>query len=263
MGSGRPAPNQVDYNPPWSPQPAQEPSMLQTATRQKKSSDPTRRVSRASILPDLPRTIKTTAPKSTQYHPSLSSEYAHKPTPSLRASYRTSYVHAPADPRPSSSRHPEPKPSKSKTPKSSFNQLTSPMPPNVALSLPYTGSLPPVSKSTDPAVRKSSKTRDRDRDRDLRGRERDRPPDTHGRKAPREASRDPYDSRQQIYHATTLSRDPKERLDENGVLPKSSGHRRHLTEDDAMTLKVNRIFHLSSQPDHFQSPTPVSAARRK
>ena len=258
MGSGRPAPNQVDSNPPWSPQPAQEPSMLQTTTRQKKTSDPTRRVSRTSILPDLPRTTKSPASKST--HPPMAPEYIHKPS---RSNHPTSYVHDPPDPRPSSSRHPEPKSSKSKTPKSSFNQLTSPMPPNVALSLPYTGSLPPVSKSTDPAVRKSSKTRDRDRDRDLRGRERDRPPDTHGRKAPREASRDPYDSRQQIYHATTLSRDFKERLDENGVLPKSSGHRRHLTEDDAMTLKVNRIFHLSSQPDRFQSPIPVSAARRE
>jgi len=242
MGSGRPAPNQVDYNPPWSPQPSQEPPMLQTTTRQKKSSDPARRVSRASILPDLPRTIKTPTSKSTQYPPSLSSEYVHKPSTSLRTSYQTSYVHNPADPRPSSSRHPEPKPSKSKTPKSSFNQLTSPVPPSIALSMPYTGSLPPVTKSTDPAVRRSSKSKDKDRDRDLRGRERDRLPDTHGRKTPREASRDPYDTRQQIYHTATLGRDFKERLDENGALPKSSGHRRHLTEDDAMTLKVNCIF---------------------
>jgi len=129
--------------------------------------------------------------------------------------------------------------------------------------MPYTGSLPPVTKSTDPTVRRSSKSKDKDRDRDLRGRERDRLPDTHGRKTPREASRDPYDTRQQIYHAATLGRDFKERLDENGALPKSSGHRRHLTEDDAMTLKVNCIFHLSSQPNHFHPPTLVSAARGK
>ena len=264
MGSGRPAPNQVDYNPPWSPQPSQEPPMLQTTTRQKKTSDPARRVSRASILPDLPRTIKTPTSKSTQFPPSQPSEYVHKPSTSLRTSYQTSYVHNPADPRPSSSRHPEPKPSKSKTPKSSFNQLTSPVPPNIALAMPYTGSLPPVAKSTDPAVRRSSKNKDKDRDRDLRGRERDRLPDTHGRKAAREASRDPYDTRQQIYHSATLGRDFKERLDENGALPKSSGHRRHLTEDDVMTLKVDCIFlPLFSQPDHFYSPKLVSATRRK
>ena len=221
--------------------------MLQTPVRQKKTLDPTRRVSRASILPDLPGTIKTPGSKSVQYHSSSSSEHVHKP--SSRANHQTSYTHGPADPRPSSSRHPEPKSSKSRTPKSSFNQLTSPIPPNVALSLPYTGSLPPVSKPTDPAVRKSSRSKDTHR-----GRERDRPSDTHARKSSREVSRDPYDSRQQIYHAATLGRDFKERTDESGVLPKPPGHRRHPTEDDVMGLKVNRTFHLipSPQSDHFR-----------
>lgn len=240
MGSGRPVSTQVDYKPPWSPQPTQDPPMLQTTTRQKKTSDPTRRVSRASVLPDLPRTIKSPTSKSTQYHPSLAPEYVHKP--SSRANYQTSYAHDSPDPRPSSSRHPEPKSSKSRTPKSSFNQLASPVPPNVALAMPYTGSLPPVGKTTDPAVRKPPKTKDKDRDGGTyRGRDRDRPSDTQTRKTSREVSRDPYDSR--IYHAATLGRDFKQRSDENVVLPKSSGHRRHLTEDDAMTLKVNRISH--------------------
>ena len=215
--------------------------MPQTTTRQKKTSDPTRRVSRASILPDLPRTIKSPTSKST--HPPLAPEYVHKP--SSRANHPTSYIHDPPDPRPSSSRHPEPKSSKSKTPKSSFNQFTSPVPPNIALAMPYTGSLPPVGKHTDPGGRKPSKSKDKDRDRDtLRGRERDRPSDTQARKTSREVSRDPYDSRQQPYHAATLGRDFRERSDENAVLPKPSGHRRNLT-DDLMTLKVNCIFHLS------------------
>lgn len=241
MGSGRPAPNQVDYKPPWSPQPTQEPPMLQTTTRQKKPSDPARRVSRTSILPDPSRTIKTSASKSSQYHPSSSSEYVHKPSSSIRANHPTSYGHDPADSRSTSSRHPEPKQSKSKTPKSSFNQFTSPVSPNAALAMPYTGWLPPVGKATDPAIRKSSKNRDKDRDKDThRGRE--RPSDTHARTTSKELSRDPYDSRQQMYHAATLGRDFKERTDENGVLPKPSGHRRHLTEDDAITLKVNRTF---------------------
>ena len=237
--------------------------MLQTTTRQKKSSDPTRRVSRASILPDLPRTIKTPVSKSTQYHSSSSSEYVHKSTPSIRSNHPTSYVHSLADPRPSSSRHPEPKSSKSKTPKSSLSQFSSPVPPSVALAMPYTGSLPPVAKPTDPAVRKPSKSRDRDRDRDMRGRERDRPSDTQARKTLREASRDPYDSRQQIYHAATLGRDFKERQDENGVLPKPSSHRRNLTDDDVMTLKVYRTFHafLYLNLTAFDPPTLVPTAR--
>lgn len=248
MGSGRPAPNQVDYKPPWSPQPAQEPPMLQTTTRQKKPSDPARRVSRTSILPDPSRTVKTSVSKSTQYHPSSSSEYIHKPS-SSRANHPTSYGHDPGDPRSPSSRHPEPKSSRSKTPKSSFNQLTSPMSPNVALAMPYSGWIPPVGKTTDPSIRKSSKSRDKDRDKDThRSRERDRPSDTHARTT----SRDLYDSRNQIYHAATLGRDFKERSDENGTLPKPSGHRRHLTEDDTITLKVNPIIYLfpSIQPDH-------------
>ena len=114
--------------------------------------------------------------------------------------------------------------------------------------MPYTGSLPPLGKHTDPTVRKPSKSKDKDRDKDtLRGRERDRPSDTQAKKTSREMSlhRDPYDSRQQFYHAATLGRDFRERSDDNGVLPKSSSHRRNLTEDDAMTLKVNRIFHFA------------------
>lgn len=245
MGSGRPAPNQVDHKPPWSPQPTQEPTMLQTTTRQKKPSDPARRVSRASILPDQSRTIRTLAPKSAQYHPSSSSEYVHKPSTTTRANHQTPYGHDTGDPRSSSSRHPESKSSKSKTPKT-FDQFTSPVSPNDPLAKPYAGWLPPVGKTTDPAVRKSSKNKDKDRDKDAhRGRERDKPSDTRARKASRELSRDPYDSRQQTYHAATLGRDFKERPDENGMLPKPSGHRRHLTEDDAITLKVNRIFDLS------------------
>jgi len=218
--------------------------MLHTTTRQKKPSDPARRVSRASILPDPSRTIKTSAPKSTQHHPSSSSEYVHKPSSSSRANYPTSSGHDSEDPRSSSSRHPEPKSFKPKTPKSSFNQFASPMSPNVALAMPYNGWLPPVGKSTDPTVRRSSKSKDKDRD-TYRGRERDWPSDTHARKTLREASRDPYDSRQQIYHSATLGRDFKERQDENGVPPKPSSHRRHPTEDDAMTLKVNSVFNLS------------------
>ena len=241
MGSGRPAPAQVDYKPPWSPQPSQEPPMLQTTTRQKKPSDTARRASRTSILPDPSRTIKTSASKSTQYHPSSSSEYVHKPS-SSRTNHPTSYGHDPGDPRSSSSRHPEPKSSKSRTPKSSFNQLTSPVSPNAALAMPYTGWIPPVGKTTDPAVRKSSKSRDKDRDKDThRGHERDRSSDTHARTTSRELNRDPYDPRHQIYQAATLGRDFKERSDENGTLPKPSSHRRNLT-DDAITLKVNRIF---------------------
>ena len=244
MGSGRPAPNQVDYKPPWSPQPTQEPPMLQTTARQKKTLDPTRRVSRASILPDSSRAVKTPASKSSQYHPSSSSEYVHKPS-SSRANYQTPYGHDPSDPRSSSSRHPELKSFKSKTPKSSSNQLTSPMSPNVALAMPYTGSLPPVGRTTDPSIRKSSKSKDRDRDKDAhRGRERDRPSDARARRASREVSRDPYDSRQQIYHPATLGRDLKEPSDENITILKSSSHRRHLTEDDAITLKVKCIFRL-------------------
>ncbi|KAF9652875.1 hypothetical protein BDM02DRAFT_3183218 [Thelephora ganbajun] len=265
MGSGRPALNEVDYKPPWSPQPTQEPPMLQTTARQKKTPDPTRRVSRASVLPDPSRTIKTSASKSTHNQPSSSSEYVHK-SPSSRADYPTSYGHDPGDPRPSSSRHPEPKSSKSKTPKSSFNQFTSPVSPNVALAMPYTGWLPPVSKTRDPGPRKTSKSRDKDRDKDThRGRERDRPSDTHARKASREVSRDPYDSRQQIYHAATLGRDFKERPDEGGLLPKSSGHRRHLTEDDVMTLKSpqqsenNRPTILPTQPPVQPSSVPQYA----
>jgi hypothetical protein len=250
MGSGRPAPNQVDYKPPWSPQPTQEPSMLPTTVRQKKASDPARRASRTSILPDPSRTAKTSASKSTPYHPSSSSEYVHKSSSSTRVIHPTSYGHDPGDPRSSSSRHPEPKQSKSKTPKSSFNQLTSPVSPNAALAMPYTGWLPPVGKTTDPAVRKSSKSKDKDRDKDThRGRERDRPSDTNSRTTYRELSRDPYDPRHQIYHAATLGRDFKERSDESGILPKASGHRRHLTEDDTRTLKVNcalRFFLLIS-----------------
>jgi hypothetical protein len=263
MGSGRPAPTQVDYKPPWSPQPTQDPPMLHTTTRQKKTSDPSRRVSRTSILPDPTRATKTSISKSAQYHPSSSSEYVHKSS-SSRSNHPTSYVHDPADPRPSSSRHPEPKSSKSRTPKSSFNQLTSPVSPNAALAMPYAGWLPPVGKSTDPAPRKSSKSKDKDKDRDAhRGREWDRPSDTHARKTSREVSRDPYDSRQ-IYHAATLGRDSRERPDENGMLPKASSHRRHHTEDDIMTLKVNRIFHPPpSQSDPFRLPPLVSTARRK
>lgn len=219
--------------------------MLQTTTRQKKPSDSARRVSRTSILPDPSRTIKTSASKSTQYHPSSSSEYVHKP--SSRAHHPTSYGHEPGDPRSSSSRHPEPKSSRSKTPKSSFNQLTSPASPNAALAMPYTGWIPPVGKTTDPAARKSSKSRDKDRDKDThRGRERDQSSDTPARTASKELSRD--DSRHQIYHSATLGRDFKERSDENGTLPKPSGHRRHLTEDDAITLKVSPIFHSSFIP---------------
>jgi len=229
--------------------------MLQTTTRQKKSSDPTRRVSRASILPDSSRTIKT-ASKSPQYHSSSSSEHVHKPSTSSRTNYPTSYGHDPGNPRSSSSRHSELKSSKSKTPKSSFNQLTSPVSPNAALDMPYAGWLPPVGKTTDPAVRKSSRSRDKDRGKDTyRSRERDRPADTHARRTSTEVSRDPYDSRQQIHHAATLGRDFKERSDENGMLPKLSRHRRHLTEDDAMTLKVSRIsrlFLFIPRPDHFE-----------
>lgn len=218
--------------------------MLQTTIRQKKTSDPTRRVSRASILPDPSRTLKTSS-KSSQYHPSSSSEYVNGPS-SSRANYPTSHGHDPGDPRSSSSRHPELKSSKSKTPKSSFDHFTSPVSPNVALGMPYTGWLPPVGKTTDPSIRKTSKSKEKDRDKDtLRGRERDRPSDTHARKTSREVSRDPYDSRQQVYHTATLGRDLKERPDENVILPKPSGHRRHLTEGDSMTLKVNRTFLLS------------------
>ena len=75
------------------------------------------------------------------------------------------------------------------------------------------------------------------------GRGRDQPSDAHARKASKEVSRDPYDSRQQIYSAT-LGRDFKERSDEPGTLSKPSGHRRHHTEDDAITLKVIPISHL-------------------
>lgn len=268
MGSGRPAPNQVDHKPPWSPQPTQESQMLQTTTRQKKASDPARRVSKVSILPDPSRTAKTSASKSPQYHPSSSSEYVHKPSSSSRTNYPTSYGHDPGDSRSSSSRHPEPKSSKSKTPKSSFDQFTSPVSPNAALDMPYTGWLPPVGKTTDPSIRRSSKSKDKDRDKDtLRGRERDRTSDTHARKTSRELSRDPYDSRQQIHHTVALGRDFKERPEENAMLSKSSGYRRHLTEDDTMTLKVKCIFlsllhlNLTIHEPQPQSPRPGENSR--
>ena len=252
MGSGPPAINQVDYKPPWSPPPTQEPPMLQTTTRQKKASDPARRVSRASILPDPSRTLKASS-KSPQSHPSSSSEYVNGPSSSSRANYPTSHGHDPGDSRSSSSRHPEPKSSKSRTPKSSFDHFTSPVSPKVALGMPYAGWLPPVGRTTDPSIRKASKTKEKDRDKDTRrGRERDRPFDPHARKTSREVSRDPYESRQQIHHSAALSRDFKERPDD--PLLKPSGHRRHLTEDDTMTLKVKHTFSLSpsSQPNIFK-----------
>ena len=118
------------------------------------------------------------------------------------------------------------------------------MSPNVALDMTYAGWLPPVGKTTDPAIRKSSKSKDKDRDKDTHRRERDRPSDTHAGKTSRELSRDPYDPRQQVYRSATLGRDFKERSDENTTLPKPSGHRRHLTEDDALAFKVNRLFQL-------------------
>lgn len=239
MGSGLLVPSQADYKLPWSPQPTQQ--MLQTSTRQKKTSDPARRVSRASVLPDPSRPLKTSS-KSPHYHPSSSSEYVNGPS-SSRTNYPTSHGHDPGDPRSSSSRHSELKSSKSKTPKSSFDQFTSPVSPNVALGMPYTGWLPPVGKTTDPSIRKSSKTKEKDRDKDaLRGRERDRPSDVHPGKTSKEVSKDPYEPRQQIYHSATLGRDFKERSDENVTLLKPSGHRRHPTEDDTMTLKVKCTF---------------------
>jgi hypothetical protein len=219
--------------------------MLQTTTRQKKTSDQSRRVSRASILPDPSRTIKTSS-KSSHFHPSSSSEYVNGPSPSSRSNHPTSHGHDPGDPRSSSSRHPEPKSFKSKTPKSSFDHFTSPVSPTVALGMPYAGWLPPVGKATDPSIRKTSKSKEKDRDKDTRrGRERDRPSDTHARKTSREVSRDPYDSRQQVHHSATLGRDFKERPDENVTLSKPSGHRRHPTDDDPMTLKVKRTSLLS------------------
>ena len=263
MGSGRPAPDQLDYKPPWSPQPVQESQMLQTTTRQKKPSDPARRASRTSILADPSRTIKTSASKSSQYHPSSSSEYVHKPS-SSRANHPTSYVYDSGDPRSSSSRHPEPKSSsKSKPPKSSFNQFTSPASPNPTLDAPFTGWLPPVGNTPDPSARKSSRSKDKDRDKDThRGRERDWPPDTHARKTPREISRDPRDSRQQIHHSATIARDFKERPDDSAVLPKPPAHRRHLTEDDVMTLKVKYIFSYLSKFRPNRPPTSRQSPRQ-
>ena len=238
MGSGLPATNQVDYKPLWSPQPSQETPMPQATTRQKKTADPARRASRTSILPDPSRTLKASF-KSPHYHPSSSSEHVNGPSSSSRSNYPTSHSYDPGDTRSSSSRHPELKSSKSKTPKSAFDQFTSPVSPTVALGMPYTGWLPPVGKTTDPSIRKTSKSKEKDRDKDnRRARDRDRPSDAHTRRTSRDVSRDPYDSRQQIYHSTTIGRDFKERPDDNATLSKSSGHRRHLTEDDAMTLKV-------------------------
>jgi len=237
MADGWPKLNQLNYYE----------SLLRSGqpSREPQTSAPTREVSRATrnIPPDPRRTIKTPASKSTQHHPSPSSEYVHhKPSTSIQTNYPTSDAHGPADSRPSSSRHPEPKPSEPRTRRSSFGQLTSPISLNVALPIPYPGWLPPPTKSTDPAVHKSSKSKDRERDRDIRGRERDRPPDAHTSDTLGEVSGDPNDSRRQIIVAAALDRYTNKLLYDSGPLPKSSGYRRRLTEDDVVTLKVNPFF---------------------
>ena len=263
MNSGQPAPNRVDYRLPWSPQPTQDPPMLQMATtHQENTSDPSRRVSRANMSPGSSRATETSSysgrKRSKDSIPggqigsvSRAIKPRRKPVP-----LHTAFPDGTAETPP-----PTPKP------ESSLGRFTSPASPNVALAMTYTGWLPPVGESTDPV---KSKNRDRDRG-DHRGREWDRPSDTHARRTSREVSRDPCDSRQTC-HAGTLGRESKQRLDENGMLPEASCHRRHRIaaihchrmEGDIVILKVDRIFHPSPfQPDNFRPPTLVSTAEGK
>jgi hypothetical protein len=260
MDSGQPAPNRVGYRLPWSPQPTQDPPMIQMATiDQENTFDPSRRAFRA---PGSSRATETSSysrrKRSKDFIPcgqigsvSRAIKPRRKPVP-LHTAFPDGTVEFPP---------PTPKP------ESSLDQFTSPASPNAALAMTYTGWLPPVGESTDPV---KSKNKDRDRG-DHRGREWDRPSDTHARMTSREVSRDPYDS-QQTCHAGTLGRESKQRLDENSMLPEASSHRRHRiaavhrhrTEGDMVVLKVDRIFHSSPfQPDHFRPPTLASTAKGK
>jgi len=163
-------------------------------TRKTPTSAPTRRATQSSP-PGSQHTIETVS-RSTHL-----SKYFRKRSISVPANYRI--LGGCWDHRPSSFWHLE-KPTESKSP---YHQLTLRVPSKVAPA-------PPVAKSTDPGVRKSSKSKDRDKDRDIRGRERDRPP--------------------------AVGRHTDKRLDYSGPLPESFRYyRRHLTEDDVVTLKVN------------------------
>ena len=215
----------------------------------------------------IPKSLQTKRPRCPSPTPPVSILRTRTRIPLPLLIDSMSYVHDSADPRPSPPRPPEPKSSKSRARNTSSNQYTSSVSPNVALAwdpalpynglappynpalgMPFTGRLPPVGKSMDPAPRKSSKSKDKDRDRNSHRRhERERPSDTHGWKASREAGRDPYEPRP-VYHAPALGRGYKEHPDENDMLPEASSHRRHRTEDDATTLMVNRIFHPSPIP---------------